>query len=500
MRLIAHNLWTYVHGHYPVGLLDVPTSFLKPGCWFSKAYKSGAWDGRIRFTKYDRKTKMWRFPTGLLQSVCDFLDDREYRYELADCRDLPTAEPQVVLHDDEKGEIRLDKGKWDYQAGVVASALSATRGVLKAATGSGKSEMGAAIIKSVGGQWSWLTHRTTLLHQTRKRLAMRLKQPIGILGDQEEDLQDVTVCMAQTLAHVFKKGGREHVRDWCRTCVGIIGDEIHHLESDQWFGAFSQFPAVWRFGLTATPPRSEQGGMYLEAMTGPIVASVSARELIERGVLTPPRIWFIPILEPQVPDPPTPPGQKKKNKIEWPKLYKQAIVENDYRNRRVAEVAAIFQLEGKSSLILVRQLGHGRNILRVLKDRNVPAGWVHGKVPQAERDAQFEQLWSGELATIVAVCETVGEGVDLPELRAVINATGTRGGGSAKEEETGRVTIQVLGRGLRRCPGKKYFEYVDFVDSGHKQLQRASLARIETLEHEGYADSIRYWEDYQVDR
>jgi superfamily II DNA or RNA helicase len=831
MRLIAHNLWTYVHGTYPVGLLDPPTSFRQPGCWFSPAYKKGFWDGKIRFMKFDRQTNMWRFPTGLLQAVCDFLDGREYRYELADCRDLPVVQPKFVLHDDEHGEIRLDEGKYDYQAEAVAAAVSSTRGVIKIATGGGKclgegtpvlladgrvlpvehvvvgdwvmgpdslprrvarttsgkgplyrvspkkgisyvvnenhvlmlvlsgkdevvaisvadylrqnktfkhiakgfsvgvdwphrrtalepyffglwlaegestsqvvyavepevirylheyasalgiglsvyesesgchgycltngrngglpnpvveslrpvlgrkripdeykinsrcarlellagvledaelhrngnykiyqksaeladdiafvarscgfaayvkpeiktctntgatgeywgisiigdvsqipvktarkisgprvqkknplrtgisvspigvgdyfgfelegpdgrfllgdftvthnSEIGAAIIKSVGGQWAWITHRTTLLHQTRRRLQQRLQIPVGILGDQEAVLENVTVCMAQTLEAVFKRSGREHVRDWCRVCRGIIGDEIHHLESDQWFGAFGQFSAVWRFGLTATPPKPEAGGMYLQAMTGSVLIDIPASDLIARGVLTPPRIWFVPVNDREYPDPPTPAGQKKKNKLTWQQLYKPAIVENEYRNRRIAEVAKIFQLEGKPTLIVVRQIGHGKNILRCLKDSGIPAGWVHGKVPQEKRDELFSQLWQRELAAIVAVSECVGEGVDLPELGAAINATGTSGGGSTKEEETGRVTIQVLGRGLRRCAGKKFFDYVDFVDSGHKMLQRATLARVETLENEGYANSIRYWEDYKIDR
>jgi len=88
--------------------------------------------------------------------------------------------------------------------------------------------------------------------------------------------------------------------------------------------------------------------------------------------------------------------------------------------------------------------------------------------------------------------------VDMPTLATVINANGTRGGGSSRnstEHEVGRGTIQFLGRGLRRAPGKETFEYVDFTDSSHKFLKEASRERVRALEDEGYASSIGYWGD-----
>jgi superfamily II DNA or RNA helicase len=159
----------------------------------------------------------------------------------------------------------------------------------------------------------------------------------------------------------------------------------------------------------------------------------------------------------------------------------------------------VFALEKKPSLVLVRQINHGKQILDVLEQRSLKAGWITGKTPMQDREFQLEDLWAGNLDTIVAQAETIGEGVDLPPLRALINATGTRGGGSSKEEETGRTTIQFMGRGLRQEPGKLYFDYVDFVDLGHRSTKRASLDRIDTLEAEGYGAFIRYWSDYQSD-
>jgi len=488
MRLIAENLWTYIHGTYPTGLLDPVTSFFVDGAWFSPAYRKGHWDGRLRFVEHDRQAGMWKFPTGLLQAVLEYLESREYRYDFSDVRQIPLIEPQLLLQDKNGGTIRLDEGSRDYQAGVVETMLQHGRGVVKLATGGGKTVIGAAVIKSVGGQWAWLTHKVPLLYQTKAALEMRLGRKIGILGDQEEDLQEVTVCMVQTLASVFNKPGRENVRDWCRTCVGLIGDEVHHLESDQWYSAFWQFPAIWRFGLSATPPKPDAGGMYLQAMTGSQLCDIKAIDLIRRGALVQPRIWFCQIDEPVI-----------DKKAEWPAIYSQGILKNEYRHNKISEAAAIFRTEGKPTLILVSRLGHGQAIVKACEDKDVRTGWVHGKVSQADRDTQFEDLLAGRLHAIVAMSETVGEGFDVPALRAIINATGTRGGGNAKDDETGRATLQFLGRVLRPAEGKPYADYVDFVDVGHKALRKASLARIETLESEGYSDFIKYWKDYKIE-
>lgn len=467
-----------MHGHLPVGLLDPPTSFFKQGAWFSRAYKSGFWDGRIRFLEHDRTLKIWKFPTGLLQGVLEFLDSRQYRYEWADLRTVPDIEPQYDLHPN----ISL----YDYQQAALDAVLLSGRGVVKVATGGGKTEIGAAVIKSVGGQWCWLTHKTLLLHQTRERLSERLQRPIGILGDQIAELEDVTVCMAQTLSQIFKKSGREELRDWFRTCDGILGDEIHHLESDQWYSVFQSTPATWRLGLTATPPLPDQGGMYLQSMTGPVLIDIPTRRLIDQGVLVPPRIWFIPIDQPKM-------GRGKKD---WRAIYSACITDNEYRHQLIADAVRVFSSESKPSLVLVRQIKHGEQIRSVLKKRSLSAGWITGKTSHEDRKCQFEELWNGNLDTIVAQSETIGEGVDLPLLRALINATGTRGGGSAKEAETGRATIQFLGRLLRRSEGKTYCDYVDFSDTGHRSVRRASLDRLETLESEGYSPFIKYWQEY----
>jgi superfamily II DNA or RNA helicase len=62
------------------------------------------------------------------------------------------------------------------------------RGVIHAATGAGKTEIAASVIRGLNVPTMFMTHRTHLLRQTAARFAKRmpeLSQRIGIVGDSD---------------------------------------------------------------------------------------------------------------------------------------------------------------------------------------------------------------------------------------------------------------------------------------------------------------------------
>lgn len=493
MQLRVGNVWTYIESNYPKNLLDPVTSFRPKNFFFKPGYRAGFTDGRTRLVEFDKQVQRYRFPTGLLKLVLEHLDSKSWNYSIADERTFEAADKCVVeLLDDKLGTIRLDQGKYSYQAAAVQASLAAGRGVIRVGTGGGKSEIGAAILASIDKQSVWLTHRTHLAHQARNRLSMRLGKPVGLLGDDVEDLQQITVGMVQTINNILKNPERRpRAWHWLMNCPVLMGDEIHHVDggSQTWYGSILSLPAVWRFGLSATP-RFDNEGLYLLGVTGSILYSMPSAELVRRGVLVPPRIWFRACDQPKLP-----------KKTKWATAYSQCVVNNHFRNTQAAEIAKVFKEEKKSVLGLVRQLKHGRNLIDCLEFAGLKTGWIHGKVSGEIRDAILEDLWAGRVDVAVAVAETLGEGTDLPPLRAIINATATSGGGDASDDGSGRVTIQILGRGLRSDPSnpdKTYCDYVDFADLTWKGLTDATKDRINTLESEGYGDCIQYWNKYPL--
>lgn len=480
LRLIADDVWTYLHGNYPTRTIDDVTSYKIHGRWMAKSFRKGHWDGVKRFREFCRRKKRYRFPTGFLDRVCKALDKIDYPYELDDsAREFCVAEPVYSF-----GDIHLNQGRYAYQGELLDTALLHGRGVIKAATGAGKTEIGGAIIASYDQPSIWVTHRVALLHQTRERLALRLQRPIGIVGDGFVEPHRITVAMVQTITKRLSDPSVQQMLDDARV---LIGDEVHHLESASWTKVFQQIKAPHRFGLTATAC-TDGSGLALIGMAGEIIGEISAKELIERGVLVPPRIWFSRV-----------PGEEAlAKKIPYQTVYSRGIINSLKRNEQIVHVARIFKSEGKNGITLVRRINHGETLANMFCAAGIRAEFLRGSMSRGKRAALLDKLWAGEVDQVVAQDQILGEGVDMPGLQTVINANGTRGGGSSRnsaEHEVGRGTIQFLGRGLRRAPGKEMFEYVDFTDTSHKFLAEASRERVRALEDEGYAGVIGYWGD-----
>lgn len=489
-KLVVHDAWTYIEGYCPRKAIDAVTSYKVHGRWFAKSHRDGYWDGIKRFRVKDRGRQCYKIPTGLLPRVLDKFEELAFAYELEEHRELETPEAIYEL----EGGIRLDSGIYDYQAGLLDAALMHGRGIIKAATGAGKTEVGAGIIKSYDMPTLWLTHLRVLLYQTQERLQRRLGVPIGIIGDGQWDPKKITVAMVPTLTR--KRAKKEDIDKWTahykrvkkllQETELLIADEVHHLTSASWVSVFENALAPYRIGLTATPC-FDGPGMALEAWTGPIVAEINAGELIERGVLVRPTCWFV-----------RPGCDRLEKRLRYPTVYSQGVVANDRRNELIVHVARIFQQERKPAITLVKQLKHGRLLQDRMERRGMTAAFLEGRVPHRRRQDVLERLWEGEIDHVVAQNTLLGEGVDMPHLRALINACGTKAGGSPDSDnpgEVGRGMIQFLGRGLRRAPGKTSFELVDFADDHHPFLRDAARDRVSALESEGYAPFIRYWSD-----
>lgn len=492
MRFVAENVWTYCHDLPPTGFalakIKEVSSYQVDGYWFSNLYKTGKWDGREHFIKFDRKKKLYRFPTGLLNRICQALDSIEYSYQVEDNRAFETAEPNYTLLDDRgQPNVLLNSGKWSYQGDALEACLAKGRGVLVFPTGGGKTELAAALFSSIGKRGAFLTHRKNLAYQTQERLSRRLGVPVGIAGDGVLDLQEITVVMVQTAATCSPEN-RPELYKFLLSCEVLIGDEIHHAESaETWWQQIVQIPAQWRFGLSATPS-FEGPGLALLGLMGDVVYKIGLLELIERQVLVIPRIWFLGITEP-----------KLDKKMKWVQAYKNGVVYSKERNEKLTQVARTFQYESKSCITLVKRIGHGDLLQDQFHRAGVRTDFIRGEIPQSKRDDIFGRLKDGSLHNVVAMDSIVGEGTDLPWLRALINATGSRGGGDKAAGGTGRSTLQFLGRVIRSYPGKEYADYCDVADFTHPNLKSASKDRASTLMSEGYGSFIRFWSEYRMD-
>lgn len=476
IRIVADNQNAIFFGKVPEHIVDRVATYVVFGSWFAPSRRQGHWDGRKRFLRKLPNQNKYKLPVGLLDEVLQEFDNEGVLYTLEDNRDFLFAEPVYDLH----GKSLREPPR-EYQAEILDTAIANSGGVIHAFTGAGKTVIAAGIMASFDQPTLFLTHRKMLMYQTCAQLESLLQVPIGIIGDGKVRIEKFTVGMVQSLSQA-------RFGDYLNTVKVLIGDEIHHLESKQWMNTFSKIPAVHRYGLTATPVLSGPG-ISLKAYTGPVIYTILPEEGISRGVLAKPNIYFAdynqyPII-----------GATSKQ------AYKQGVTTSEPRNELLVSAARMLSAANQSPLALVRFIQHGKYLKNMATYKGLRAEFLYGETPDSKKEEYIQRLVNNDLDLLLGQVQVLGEGIDIPEVRAIFNATGSRGGGSTSsknEAECGRLTVQILGRGLRKAPGKEEMVYLDFNDTSHKSLREATKDRKQALIDAGFGKYIRNWTDFRV--
>ena len=185
-------------------------------------------------------------------------------------------------------------------------------------------------------------------------------------------------------------------------------------------------PQKFRFGLSATPWRRIRGEeLKIEGVIGPIIYEVKAEDLIREKFLAKPKFKvieyesFMPSLAER-----------------YKELYEEVIMENEERNKAIVESAYKLAKQGHRVLIDVKRIEHGKILVEMLKKKGINAEFLSSQSPN--RWEIFEKFKNGEINVLVSTL--LKEGVDIPEISAIILA----GGGKSDI-----MTIQTIGRALR---------------------------------------------------
>jgi superfamily II DNA or RNA helicase len=207
--------------------LDEALSCFYEGYFFSPRYKQGAWDGKIHFLAIPYLT----FPTGLLFMVEEFFKGKNIEYKIVDQRIMP------YVNDIPVDRINILRGiiLRDYQLEAIDRALKTQTGVLELPTGSGKTEIAAALIKLVGVKTLFLVHTQDLLRQTIKRFKERIGLEIGCIGDGEFDIEDKNVIVATVQSiHRWLDTEPDKSRKFLDSFQMLFQDECHHSSARIW--------------------------------------------------------------------------------------------------------------------------------------------------------------------------------------------------------------------------------------------------------------------------
>jgi superfamily II DNA or RNA helicase len=190
--------------------------------------------------------------------------------------------------------------------------------------------------------------------------------------------------------------------------------------------------------------REDGEDLKVEAALGKIVYSITRKELINDGYLNNAIVEYYEI-----------PKLQNEYFIDYHDAYEQYIVNNDYRNNKICELAIKEFKKNKKVLILVTQIAHYDKIkeLLLLYDNDLIA--MNGQQSKKERKILMEDALKRNKCIVLAT--TIFDmGVDIPDLDVIVL------GNSGKSFI--RIT-QRIGRILRNKPGKEIGKIIDFKDN-----------------------------------
>lgn len=233
---------------------------------------------------------------------------------------------------------------------------------------------------------------------------------------------------------------------------GIIAHNCHHIAADTLFNITKGLGDVGRiFGLTATDFRNDGKDLLIAAGCGETLIRRDAKWGIENGWLAKP--YFI--VRHVATDGKDYPDDKLKN-------YKAHVLNCQIMKDQIQSDAQSFINAGKRVLIIVDEIAHGQELSNAL---GIPFATGEDKQSQTYIN-DFNNL---KIVGLVATDGKVGEGVDTRPVEVLIIANFVASKGAV---------LQVIGRGLRKIPGKDKCLILDYIPSGSRMLQRHAMQRI----------------------
>lgn len=438
-------------------------SFKLTGIEYTPAYQNG-WNG---FTYLLSKNN--KFNYGLLNKVKFFLEKNNIIYTIEDKRSLKTINLELDIKDNLKKYNLIPR---DHQIRICEAAYSTDRGIIRAATGSGKTLCTALITAKINKPTIIYVIGLDLLDQFYKLYSKLFEEPIGYIGNGKCNIERINIASIWTIGRSLKLENKDIIDEddnnsekeldesnqikilnlLNNTKVHIF-DESHIVTTGTITEIYKNIDPEYIYGFSGTPFRDDNSDLQIHGILGEQIIDVSASELIELGLLAAPLIKFYTVPKMSV-------GSA------YTAVYKEYIVENDIRNNLIIKLSKELIDKKYTPLVLFKQIKHGDILFEKLQDANIKCDMLYGNDSLDKRNEIKDRLVKKEISLILA--STIFDiGLDLPELNALILC----GGGKSSIR-----ALQRIGRVIRSSPGKKYAAVVDFYDQV-KFLKKHSLIR-----------------------
>ena len=362
-------------------------------------------------------------------------------------------------------------------------AEGATKGLVQAATGVGKTYL-AAFDSAKYKRVLFVAHREEILKQAAMSFRnVRQSDDYGFFyGKQKDTTKSVIFASVATL------GRSEYLREEFFApdyFDYLVIDEFHHAVNEQYQRIVNYFKPQFLLGLTATPERLDGKNIY-EICDYNVPYEISLKEAINKGALVPFHYYGI------------------YDETDYSSLH---LVKGRYDEKELNEtyignvkrydlIYKYYQkYRSKRALGFCCSRRHAEEMAKEFCKRGIKAVAVYSNADgefAEDRDRAIARLKDQDIHVIFSV-DMFNEGVDIATLDMVMFLRPT---------ESPTVFLQQLGRGLRTSKGKEYLNVLDFIGN-YEKAGRAPLllSGAKALEEKTVHDysSIEYPDDCIVD-
>ena len=362
-------------------------------------------------------------------------------------------------------------------------AEGATKGLVQAATGVGKTYL-AAFDSAKYKRVLFVAHREEILKQAAISFRnVRQSDDYGFFYGKHKDTdKSVIFASVATLGrneYLTEKFFAQDYFDY------LVIDEFHHAVNEQYQRIVNYFKPQFLLGLTATPERLDGKNIY-EICDYNVPYEISLKEAINKGALVPFHYYGIydetdysslHLLKGRY-------DEKELNETYIGNVKRYDLIYKSYKKYR-----------SKRALGFCCSRRHAEEMAKEFCKRGIKAVAVYSNADgefAEDRDKAVARLKDQDIQVIFSV-DMFNEGVDIAALDMVMFLRPT---------ESPTVFLQQLGRGLRISKGKEYLNVLDFIGNYEKAWRAPMLlSGAKALEEKKAHDysSIEYPDDCIVD-
>lgn len=357
------------------------------------------------------KIRTWRLeggvlslPRGAMKRLRQHLRERNVAYKVRDERtegSILRRELPYIGH-----SLR------PYQADAVDSALAKEQGIIRAATGTGKTTTMLNLASRVGFNTLVILPSVKLLDQTvevaESLLGLRGDQ-IGVVQANKRRLRPLTVATQQTL---WARGVDEELQEYFgAVCV----DEAHHAAARTFGESIDQFPARYRFAFSADERRKDRKEFLVYDAFGEVLHETTREQAEETGAVVDVEIRLVPT----------------DFRADWyakdqdfDRLIREMTADTE-RNALAVRFAAEEVEAGEQVIMLTHRREHAHQLELELARRSVKCGRMLGGEGHDKQvfEATRAGLRDGSVHAGIGTYEALGEGIDLPAVAVGVATT-----------------------------------------------------------------------------